>query len=61
LKEKFRSVHGLYGGSVNGQNAKSYLDAEYIDGLLVGGASLRAEEFRKIIAGCRVAGKRVVE
>ena len=53
LKEKFRSVHGLYGGSVNGQNAKSYLDAEYIDGLLVGGASLRAEEFKKIVAAGR--------
>ncbi len=50
IKEKFRDVIGLYGGSVNARNAKSYLDAEYIDGLLVGGASVKADEFRGIIA-----------
>lgn len=49
LKEGFRYVRGLYGGSVNARNAKSYLNAEYIDGLLVGGSSLNAREFRKIV------------
>lgn len=33
----------LYGGSVNGGNAKSLLAAEGVDGLLVGGASLDVE------------------
>lgn len=50
IKENFRNVLGLYGGSVSSRNAKSYLQMEYIDGFLVGGASLKAEEFRKIIA-----------
>lgn len=40
----------LYGGSVDGNNAQAYLDAEGIDGLLVGGASLKAHEFTKIVA-----------
>lgn len=38
----------LYGGSVNADNAKSYLDITYCDGLLVGGASLNYQEFAKI-------------
>lgn len=49
IKEKFRDVRGIYGGSVDGRNIKLYLDMEYIDGALVGGASLKAEEFKKII------------
>jgi triosephosphate isomerase (TIM) len=39
----------LYGGSVNGANAKELFDKEDIDGGLIGGASLKAEEFLKII------------
>lgn len=38
----------LYGGSVNSKNAKEYGLRPEIDGLLVGGASLRAAEFVKI-------------
>ncbi len=38
----------LYGGSVNSQNAGEILKVEGINGLLVGGASLDAEEFVKI-------------
>lgn len=38
-----------YGGSVKADNAKEFLDQPDIDGLLVGGASLSAEEFSKII------------
>lgn len=38
----------LYGGSVNSKNAKDYGKKPGIDGLLVGGASLRAAEFIKI-------------
>lgn len=39
----------LYGGSVEADTAGSYLVAEGIDGLLVGGASLKADSFIKIV------------
>ena len=39
----------LYGGSVNVQNAKELLSMENIDGGLIGGASLSARDFLKII------------
>ena len=39
----------LYGGSVNAANAESIASQEDIDGALVGGASLKAEEFLNII------------
>ncbi|MCX6796152.1 MAG: triose-phosphate isomerase [Candidatus Falkowbacteria bacterium] len=35
----------IYGGSVNGQNAKDFVNLENLDGLLVGGASLKVDEF----------------
>ena len=38
----------LYGGSVSPQNAKEILDAENVDGALVGGASLSAKKFIEI-------------
>lgn len=43
-----KRVPVLYGGSVNVDNAGSYLDAEGIDGLLIGGASLDAKAFHDI-------------
>lgn len=39
----------LYGGSVNGTNAESFLEQPHISGLLIGGASLLPEDFNKII------------
>lgn len=39
----------LYGGSVNSQNAVNYIKGAEMDGLLVGGASLNASEFIRII------------
>lgn len=39
----------LYGGSVDSKNAKTFLNVRGVDGLLVGGASLDAEEFRRIV------------
>jgi triosephosphate isomerase len=39
----------LYGGSVNGSNAALFFSEEDIDGALVGGAALKAEDFGKII------------
>jgi len=42
-------VRILYGGSVNAKNAKELLSSENIDGALVGGASLKADDFIQII------------
>ncbi len=39
----------LYGGSVKGENAAEYFGASDIDGALVGGASLKAAEFIRIV------------
>jgi len=39
----------IYGGSVNSENSGDYVKKSGADGLLVGGASLKAEEFIKII------------
>lgn len=43
------SVIIQYGGSVKSTNAKELFEMSDIDGGLVGGASLKADEFRKII------------
>lgn len=48
-KHKGITPRFLYGGSVNGRNAGDYVQLKDIDGALVGGASLKAEEFAKII------------
>lgn len=39
----------IYGGSVNPNNAESFLKHKEIEGALVGGASLKAEEMKAII------------
>jgi len=39
----------LYGGSVNGKNSKDILSANDIDGALIGGASLKPDEFCDIV------------
>lgn len=44
------AVRILYGGSVNGENAAELLACPNIDGALVGGASLKADGFGKIVA-----------
>ncbi|TVQ83217.1 MAG: triose-phosphate isomerase [Micavibrio sp.] len=52
LRKKFPALSEaqlLYGGSVKGANAKQILEYENVDGVLVGGASLNATEFCKII------------
>lgn len=43
----------LYGGSIDNQNAASYIKEARMDGLLVGGASLNASEFIKIVKSCQ--------
>lgn len=46
-----KKIRILYGGSANSQNAEDYLGQEGINGLLVGGASLKPKEFLKIARG----------
>lgn len=43
-----QKIRVLYGGSVNGENAKDFFVQSEIDGALVGGASLKATEFIQI-------------
>jgi triosephosphate isomerase len=42
----------LYGGSVKPSNAKELMAVEDVDGALVGGASLKVEDFWQIIESC---------
>ncbi|WP_288822545.1 triose-phosphate isomerase [uncultured Megasphaera sp.] len=48
-KEQAEEVSILYGGSMNATNASQLLKQPDIDGGLIGGASLRAEDFLAII------------
>jgi len=44
-----KRIRILYGGSVNSKNGEGYLKEAGFQGLLVGGASLSAQEFAKIV------------
>ncbi|HAU66237.1 MAG: Triosephosphate isomerase [Candidatus Uhrbacteria bacterium GW2011_GWF2_39_13] len=57
LQELFAGVSSqqiplLYGGSVDGENAYGFLREELIDGLLVGGASVKINQFKDIVEAC---------
>ncbi len=52
--EQAARVNILYGGSMNAANAASLLAQADIDGGLIGGASLKAPDFLKIIAAAPV-------
>ena len=43
----------LYGGSVKAGNARELFAQRDVDGGLIGGASLKAEEFLSIVAAAR--------
>ena len=47
------AVRIQYGGSVKPENAAELLSQPDIDGALVGGASLKAEDFARIVAGAK--------
>jgi triosephosphate isomerase len=47
--EASAKIRILYGGSVNANNVGPFLDRPDIDGALVGGASLKADEFVNIV------------
>jgi triosephosphate isomerase len=49
--KSFINARVLYGGSVTSKNAARFLSLPEISGALVGGASLNAGEFKKIIKG----------
>ena len=44
----------LYGGSVKPGNARDLMAVENVDGALVGGASLKADDFLAIVSACRM-------
>ena len=44
-----QKIRILYGGSVNAENAGALFAEEEVDGALVGGASLKMDEFVKIV------------
>jgi len=44
-----KNVQVLYGGSVNSKNAAGYIKEAGLQGLLIGGASLKAKEFIQIV------------
>lgn len=48
-KETCMKIRILYGGSVDSTNVHSYLNEAKMNGVLVGGASLNADEFLKLI------------
>jgi triosephosphate isomerase len=48
-----QAVRILYGGSVKAGNAALLLAQPNVDGALVGGASLEADEFLGIVAGLK--------
>jgi triosephosphate isomerase len=48
-KQAASDMRILYGGSANDHNAKGFLSAQGIDGLLIGGASLDARAFSAIV------------
>jgi triosephosphate isomerase len=49
IGEAAGSVRVLYGGSVDGANIYSFLREPEVDGVLVGGASVKLQEFKRII------------
>ena len=51
-KDTANKMRILYGGSVKSNNAKDIFDLDDVDGALVGGASLKSEEFMGIINVC---------
>ena len=47
---KLNNYKILYGGSVKADNAKEIVSLSNVDGALIGGASLKSDDFTKIIA-----------
>jgi len=58
--ENGEAIPILYGGSVKPDNARALMEAPYVDGVLVGGASLDPGSFSSIVEAA-VAGPEVVQ
>jgi len=70
IRDKVRHMHGdeaadstqiLYGGSVNARNIAEFVSLPEIDGALVGGASLEAYQFVRIVAITNEARGKMVQ
>ena len=48
-----QTIRVLYGGSVSTENARDFFDQPDVDGALVGGASLKANDFVEIVLAAR--------
>lgn len=57
--EMAKSLRILYGGSTSSSNADGYLAARGVDGLLIGGASLKSDEFASMVESAYKSGKTV--
>ena len=51
-KEKIDKFQILYGGSVNSSNFREINSIDKINGALIGGASLKIDEMKKILTSC---------
>ena len=49
---KGKRIKILYGGSVNKKNAEDILSIDFVNGALIGGASLNYEDFKSILDFC---------
>ena len=49
LKDSELNIPVLYGGSVNPSNSKDILESEFVDGILVGGASTKIDQLDGIL------------
>lgn len=52
IESKYPELAVLYGGSVTSENCESFVEKDSISGLLIGKASLNADEFLKIVQNC---------
>ena len=50
FNSNFRNFKVLYGGSVKSSNSKEITELSHVDGCLIGGASLKVDEFNEIIS-----------
>ena len=52
VKSSHPGISILYGGSVTSENCRAFIEQKNINGLLIGKASLNAQEFLKIVVNC---------
>ena len=50
IDKRFNTFKVLYGGSVKASNSSDIVDLKNVDGCLIGGASLKVDEFNSIIS-----------